>query len=540
MRIQFRDRFHSIPPPLPGPGEKVIEVEKIAVFPVPLNAGDHRFRFANAFSKLMFFTFREGLRLTYHKVKASLLQRQVIAEKAVVLAFGKYPEDSKYAIGVAPQYCPKAESLAFPAGCCLEVPRDHDLRISYDILSEYFRVHPDQLEVLYYYSPYSEKSLPFDLPQIFSGKNLSVSQARSGEQTKIQPLRFSDTAGYSKKGSPGGKEETGRFSLFLAGAGSYASAYILPTLRGLHRHTVIDHNPALAAVIGQQYGFDHRETFCDKALSRLTECETPVLVVATYHSTHLTVVRQALGINPNTKVFLEKPPVTSREELAELLQMRRSGAFIEIGYNRRYSPFVRRAAQLLAAKRGPIVMSCIVKELKLPETHWYYWPGQGTRITGNLCHWLDLGVCLIGQPPVAATLNAPPGLPAGDEVSATVLFADGSRLTVMATDRGNPLRGVQEYIDIRREDLTVTIDDFTCMTALDGGRRRTARRIIRDKGHRTMYREFGDNLVKGRPPQYPDGDLISSTLLYLSLTDAALRGEPAIDASKLTADRTFK
>jgi predicted dehydrogenase len=312
--------------------------------------------------------------------------------------------------------------------------------------------------------------------------------------------------------------------LFVAGAGAYVHAYVLPALRGVIRHTVVDINPLLAAMTAHRFGFRNAEASLEISARRLAEVDSPIFVIATYHSTHVAAAEAVFSENPRTKIFIEKPPVTNFRDLNRLLALRAAGAWIEVGYNRRFSPLISRARALVERETGPILMFCLVKELPLPSNHWYYWPTQGTRITGNLCHWVDLGVYIIDSEAVRVEAESAPGARPGDEVSATVYFADGSKLVLLATDRGNALRGVQEYINIRRGDLTISIDDFLRMEILVGGRSRRHQWLFRDKGHRRMYNAFWRAVVAGGSPSYPDEALRRSSELYLRIRDAVLAG----------------
>ena len=186
---------------------------------------------------------------------------------------------------------------------------------------------------------------------------------------------------------------------------------------------------------------------------------------------------------------------------------------------------IEEATSLIKAKaRGPVVMTCIIKELALPSSHWYYWPSQGTRVTGNLCHWIDLGMAIIeASPKQVSVVSAVDGIP-GDELTVAVVYEDGSRLNLVATNQGNPLRGVQEYIDIRQGDLTVSIDDFLVMTVQEGGDRRVRRSIIRDKGHARMYGDFSRRVQNGAHHSYPDRDLFVSSKIYLAVVKCVQEG----------------
>lgn len=533
MRIQFQDKVYEMPVPVDNESEVIIKVEKYAFIRLPAEKIAHRFHFPNPFAKSIFFMIHEGIGLTFHKVKSSLLQRKIIAQKQVVFAYGQIKDTNRFAIAVGPQDCPYAEYLSFPKALTIDVssvgffnsPTDRNVVRDYQIVLDYFTHHQEQLELLYHYSPYSGKKRDFKLESILNENTNNVcGVAANGLKSLEIPTQR------NAKQKRRSKVRKNKFDLFLAGAGAYAWTYILPSLKGVNFHTVIDLNPILASVMGEKYGFLYKDTSSDRALARLRNSENPILIVATYHSTHLPIIEQALSINPNTKVFLEKPPVTTEEQLEKLIALRESSKhFIEIGYNRRYSPWVYKAKRIMSDYDGPITMTCIVKELPLPLSHWYYWPNQGTRVTGNLSHWIDLGIYFIQHSPVSITaISASDKFPT-DEISVAVLFEDGSLLTLIASDRGNLLRGVQEYIDIRRANLTITIDDFLRMKVQKGSRQKGYRKLIRDKGHKRMYESFIHQVKDGSNANYPNNDLNLSTRLYLSISRLLLSNIYSID-----------
>lgn len=521
MRFEFRNVLYALPDPEAGDNDRVIRVQHFAVFEKPSGAFENRFQYANTLQKLFFFLLREGPGLTMRKVRASLIQRKVLAEREVILACGPLLGVNGTGLAVGPQNCPYSDLLVFPAQCVVEISGEDEIAPHYLNLERYFQRFPEVLEELYHHSPFSGRELRFNLRDVLEESG-NIQEEKRGGSASVQSLSLPDS---SPKQAPGEvRQGSSGLDLFLAGAGAYAYAYILRCLRSARFHTVVDINPALASIVGDKYGFAHWETSTRRALERLDQCPQPVLTVATYHSTHVDIVEQALTVNPETRILLEKPPVTSREQLKRLLDLRQEGAWIEIGYNRRHVPMVEKARDLLGTRNGPIVMTCIIKELGLPDTHWYYWPNQGTRITGNLCHWVDLGTYLIGQPATHVdAVSSEKSIP-GDEVTAVVTYEDGSRLTLVASDLGSPVRGVQEYIDIRRGDMTIQIHDFLRTEIQIGGRRNVRRSVFRDKGHARMYRQFLQDAEEEKGPRYPNLDLEISSGIYLSLLDA-VRGK---------------
>jgi len=515
---------------VPWPEGVIVDVEKIYTVPFSEINSSLNYKFREVISKILFYLIHEGINLTRYKIIAYKLQRKILAERKVIFAYGKIKDTNNYVIALGPQDCPHARYLAFNKKLAVSINESDSLSNKLELLLNYFEQNQNILRELFYYSPYSGKELDIILSQILKDKVEEPSKVMRRDLT----LTKSERRGIGVSGGRTTKANGKKRNLFLAGAGSYALSYILPTVKKVNYHTVIDLNLTLANLAAEKYKFQFADTSTERALQRLRDCKNPILIIATYHSTHLPIVEQAIQSNPNTKIFVEKPPVTTEEHLKKLISYRENPAhFIEIGYNRRYSPLIIGAKKALDGKKSPITMTCIIKELNIPLSHWYYWPSQGTRVVGNLSHWLDLGVFFIQKRPVSINVISASSKFAADEVSLAVKFEDNSLLTLIASDRGNKIRGVQEYLDIRCEDLTIMIDDFLTMKVLDGGQKKVIRNIIRDKGHSQMYRSFISRVEHEQKPAYPNNDLAISTRLYLSIKDLLLSGEKSINLGEL-------
>jgi predicted dehydrogenase len=309
----------------------------------------------------------------------------------------------------------------------------------------------------------------------------------------------------------------------VLGAGDYARTEIIPALRraGLSLYSVANREPQIAAIVGREYGFALATTDSERAIA-----ETPapgLVVVATAHDSHTHLACAAL--KAGHRVFVEKPPAVTPDDVCRLADaMRSHPGSVEIGFNRRYHPHVRRARARLRLESGPISISCTVKELAFEPDHWYFWPNQGTRITGNLCHWIDLAVFFLEgrQLPVSMSLSprVPGSNPGSDEERVlTVTFDDGSLLTVLATTRGDDIRGVQEQVEIRRGRTTITIDDLWKLRIRSGGIERYSRTLFRDKAHTVMYREALARVIANKPSVYPVRDMIVVSAIQIAASD---------------------
>jgi len=319
----------------------------------------------------------------------------------------------------------------------------------------------------------------------------------------------------------------------VLGAGDYTRTEIIPALRkaGLPLYSVANREPQIAAIVGREHGFILATTDSERAIAELPA--PGLVIVATAHDSHARLASAAL--KAGHRVFVEKPPAVTSEDVHELADgMRRHPGMVEIGFNRRYHPLVRRAQARLRREKGPVSICCTVKELAFEPDHWYFWPNQGTRITGNLCHWIDLAVFLIDGSPLPVSLTLSPRMPgtepgSDEERVLTVTFADGSLLTVLATIRGDDIRGVQEQLEIRRGRTTITIDDLWKMRVRSEGFERYCRTMFRDKAHAAMYQEALGRVVAGQPAVYPVRDMVVVSAIQIAASDLARTDKVATD-----------
>ena len=327
--------------------------------------------------------------------------------------------------------------------------------------------------------------------------------------------------------------DPGRIPVAVLGAGDYTRTEIIPALRkaNLTLYSVANREPQIAAIVGRESGFALATTDSERAIAELPA--PGLVVVATAHDSHAHLACAAL--KAGHRVFVEKPPAVTAQDVHHLADgMRCYPGSVEIGFNRRYHPLVRRARARLRQESGPTSIACTVKELAFEPDHWYFWPNQGTRITGNLCHWIDLAVFLIEGSPLPVSLTLSPRLPgtqpgSDEERVLTVTFDDGSLLTILATIRGDDIRGVQEQMEIRRGRTTITIDDLWKLRIRSEGIERYSRTLFRDKAHSTMYREALERIVAGQPAAYSVRDMVVVSAIQIAASDLARTDERAAE-----------
>ena len=481
-----------------------------------------RFEFGNALRKLLFFLRWEGIAMTVRKVRTARAMLALENQRCVRLLFAESAEQEDGAVSylaISPDYSADLNVATVPIDWCLqlETPLPPLSRVL-DALQRSFDVDPDAWCSVSEYSPFSGDAPASTVARYLLDACSSIGCAAQrfsavGIAAEVEaPLeRLSPVA------TPASSSARRGYDLFLVGAGAYPTCYVLPALQSANRRMVVDLNPLCATRLAEQQSFEQAATDWRSMLQPLRNAHNPAVIIASYHSTHVPLTAALLSERSDLRVLVEKPPVTTKAQLDQLLALHDTRQ-IEIGFNRRFAPFSLRARSWLAEECGPITITASIKELKLPPSHWYYWPSQGSRVTGNLCHWLDLACFFISA--AVKTSRCVSAAPNGfDETAISVVFEDESMLVLSASDRGCGVQGVQEWIEIRRGAMTVVIEDFRRMRVTHKGRCRVYRSWHRDKGHLKMYQEFEQRLLANESFSYSTEDLERSAGLMLKVVD---------------------
>src|SRR5262249_54082895 len=172
--------------------------------------------------------------------------------------------------------------------------------------------------------------------------------------------------------------------------------------------------------------------------------------LCTRHHLHGRQVVAALEAGKH--VYCEKPLCLTMGELEKILeyyQRRPDGPVLMVGFNRRFSPALVRARELVAGRKTPLVALYRVSAGQLPSDHWVHGPEGGGRIIGEACHMVDVFQYLVGGPLASVSGEAVvvgPGHVRPDENASFVLrFADGSVCTLVYSALGSSDYG-KEYL----------------------------------------------------------------------------------------------
>jgi predicted dehydrogenase len=449
--VQFKD-LHGV---------KILDIKQYE------NNERDRPAFDNKYLKIYYFVLNEGLFSTLRKYLAHKIKQQRFLTFLIVEI-----NQSRY-INISIQY--------------QENPQEFVVTNEFYQI-EQFNVGDIESKLDYYFSNFNQ----FSNDENYALFNVDVSRS-----TKLPVLE-------QKFDAVNGK------GLFIYGLGGYVRMFIIHHFKTINKVACIDYKSPITSDFKKKYGFQHSFLTPRSSFSLLQKTEKPIAIIATYHSDHSSLAYEIFKANPNTTIFIEKPPTVTLEDLDKLLELFNNGAKIEIGFNRRFIGFSKYVKERVQNKR--LIVSCSIKEVVINDNHWYLWKNQGTRITGNVVHWFDLANWWIQSKPLELNVIADPSDPESSAIS--VLYENGSILNITASDKGNSVRGVQEKIEVRFENETIFIDDFTSLTHLKkNGMRVTKKKLIRDKGHNTMYNNFLKIIEDKEVTKYSSTDLINTAIV---------------------------
>jgi predicted dehydrogenase len=545
MQYFFSGAWHEVPVYAPYEGCRRIAID----YTVPIRriaVRDQRI-IEPSWRKLISFVLAEGAATTIRKVHSRRVASKLASDYYVVLAVGKdlesgadHSEDTSrrafVCLGTRHPAC--AEVMLFAKDLTVPVEDLPSPQVFAASASRALVQRGDALDAIAGYNLYSDLPVPTGALQLLDAVVASVSATRqeSAEADPNLPQAIQPPQPGNSLDAREDQERVRRRKGATRGAaviagGDYVRREVVPALNraGFALRVVADIEPHIARYAEKHCGFEAAETDWRRAFDHPG---VDTVVIATFHDSHATIAADALRRGKN--VLLEKPPVVTRDDLELLLQTARTGGFLEIGYNRRYAAFARSAKRLLSQAEGPTTITMLVREVEIPPQHWYRWPKEGTRVTGNLCHWIDLSVFLLGLRPIPRemSVSAPADLELDEERAISIVYDDGTAVTIVATQRGDPTLGVQELIDIRRGDLSIRIDDFRRLDATKAGRRISRSSSRRNKGHRAMYDEMLHRVKAEQAPLYTLRELEVTSLLTILATEMVQNGTGRVTVSE--------
>ena len=194
-----------------------------------------------------------------------------------------------------------------------------------------------------------------------------------------------------------------------------------------------------------------------------------------------------------------------------------------VGFNRRFSPHVKKIKQLLEGRSEPLAMNMTVNAGIISPEHWVHDPVRGGgRIIGEACHFIDLMVHLTGSPvrTVSASMMGGGAVIKEDKMSISLGFEDGSVGTVNYFANG-PKSYPKEILEVFNQGRGIHMENFRRTKGYGFRGFRTFKTFRQDKGHQIQFAAFVDLLANGGQPLIPFDEIVNVTLASFAAVTAA-------------------
>jgi len=322
-------------------------------------------------------------------------------------------------------------------------------------------------------------------------------------------------------------------ALGIIGAGNFTTGTLLPAIKrvpGIDLVSVCTATGVSSNYAAKKFGFrfcttDERELLNDPRIS--------TVLVATPHNLHAGQVVGALRAGKN--VFSEKPLCLNEDELSEITRAYNRPSIhgrpvMMVGFNRRFSPMAVQIKSFLATIHGPLAMHYRINAGYVAANHWLHDSEQGGRILGEVCHFVDLLTFLTGAVPVEVRACGLPraGITGGDDVVASLRFADGSHGTISYLTQGDKSFS-KERLEVFGAGAVAVLEDFHRLELIRHGRKKIIRsRWRQDKGHLGEWRAFANSVREGTSAPIPWEEIVAVTLATLRLRDSRDSGQSRV------------
>jgi predicted dehydrogenase len=269
--------------------------------------------------------------------------------------------------------------------------------------------------------------------------------------------------------------------------------------------------------------YNYNEVLSLNNLFNNSNCK--IVYIASNHSTHMDYAISC--IKNNLIVYIEKPLVVNYEQLIKFYQTIRlqKNYKIFLGFNRPFSPAILKLNHFLNKIEEPLSLNFFIIGHKINENHWYHDPKEGTRICGNVAHWIDLMVNLMntrGKIPNHYSINITytTNTIYDDNFIITINTDYKDIISIFFTTRSEPFEGVNETINLQCANIISKIDDFRTLQIWDQEYYYKNKYFYKNVGHENaILQPFSNNNCRNFL------EIEISTIIMLEISEMIIKNE---------------
>lgn len=290
----------------------------------------------------------------------------------------------------------------------------------------------------------------------------------------------------------------GKIRIAVLGAGAFARSAHLPNLKSMGDRFILQavatRTGHSAAAIAKQFGASYCTTDFEEVLG---DPAVDAVIISTRHNQHGSMALAAMKAGKH--VLVEKPLALTAVELLALDNFIQSNQdrplpVLLTGYNRRFSPYARRLAELIEKRTAPFIINYRMNAGYIPLDHWVHGEEGGGRNLGEACHIYDLFTFLANSE--IKNINAYSIVPKthhygrNDNFVATMSFNDGSVASLTYTALGFK-DCPKEIADLYVDGKLFIMSDYKSLE-MHGIKAKSFKTSIQEKGLREELIAFSD------------------------------------------------
>ena len=311
----------------------------------------------------------------------------------------------------------------------------------------------------------------------------------------------------------------GDIGLSFIGSGNFATKVLIPAFQktGVSLLSIASKNGVSGSIKGKKFGFQQTTTDVEKLLQ---DEKSKVLVIASKHDSHAKYVKMALSAGKH--VFVEKPLCLTHDELRDLEEFYESlsgddnAPSLMVGYNRRFSPQIKKIKELLSSYNEPKSFVLTVNAGQIPSGHWLHDEEiGGGRILGEGCHFIDLLRFLSGSE-IKGFSKSSMNSENGDTSSIQLSFSDGSIGTIHYFANGSK-EFPKERMEVFCSGKVLQLDNFRKLRGFGWPGFRTMNLWKQDKGHHACVHSFIESLREGKTSPISIKEIFEVTRVSIDL-----------------------
>lgn len=308
----------------------------------------------------------------------------------------------------------------------------------------------------------------------------------------------------------------------IIGAGNFTKMTMLPALKGANANIkhIVSSGGITSTALAKKHNISQSTTDYDIVLE---DKDVDLIMITTRHNLHADMVIKSL--NKGKHVFVEKPLALNIEELTAIQEAySKSDGTLMIGFNRRFSPHLRKIKSLVGD--APMNIVATMNAGDIPPDVWVHdMLIGGGRIIGEACHYLDLIVFLSGSKIKSVCMNAMGVNPEDNTDNASILVKMENGSTGVINYFANGAKSyAKERLEVFSQEKVLIMDNFI-KTSGYGIKGFSKLKTKLDKGHKEQFGQIVEKIKKGSVDIIPYEELINVTKASFAAIESLKKGK---------------